>query len=71
MIEADYAKKYANDKYALDVIEDLMIPEYSLSQQYQYTKDIVTDEDGAIRGVSWQATPGLFAYRADIAREGS
>lgn len=69
LIEADYAKKYANDKYALDVIEDLMIPEYSLSQQYQYTKDIVTDEDGAIRGVSWQATPGLFAYRADIARE--
>lgn len=69
LIEADYAKKYANDKYALDVVEDLRIPEYTLSQQYQYTKDIVTDDSGAIRGVSWQATPGLFAYRADIARE--
>lgn len=69
LIEADYAKKYANEKYALDVIKDLGIPAYSLSQQYQYTKDIVTDEKNAIRGVSWQATPGLFAYRADIARD--
>ncbi len=67
LIEADYAKKYANAQYALDVIEDLKIPEYSLSQQYQYTKDIVTDEDGILRAVSWQATPGLFAYRSDIA----
>lgn len=68
LIEADYAKKYANEKYALDVVKDLLIPEYSLNQQYQYTKDIVTDSKNAIRGVSWQATPGLFAYRADIAR---
>jgi hypothetical protein len=69
LIEADYAKKYANDTYALDVINDLGIPEHSLSQQYQYTKDIVTDDSGNLRAVSWQATPGLFAYRTDIADE--
>ncbi|MFA7076155.1 MAG: ABC transporter substrate-binding protein [Candidatus Izemoplasmatales bacterium] len=69
LIEADYAKKYANDTYALDVIEDLKIPEYTLSQQYQYTKDIVTDDSGKLRAVSWQATPGLFAYRTDVAEE--
>ena len=69
LIEADYAMKYANETYALDVINDLGIPEYTLSQQYQYTKDIVTDESGALRAVSWQATPGLFAYRTDIAQE--
>ncbi|HKL61379.1 MAG TPA: carbohydrate ABC transporter substrate-binding protein [Acholeplasma sp.] len=69
LIEADYAKKYANDKYALDVVKDLNIPAYSLNQQYQYTKDIVTDDSGSIRGVSWQATPGLYAFRADIAEE--
>ncbi|MFP4479056.1 MAG: carbohydrate ABC transporter substrate-binding protein [Candidatus Izemoplasmatales bacterium] len=69
LIEADYAKKYANENYALDVINELGIPENSLSQQYQYTKDIVTDDDGVLRAVSWQATPGLFAYRADIAEE--
>ncbi len=69
LIEADYAKKYANEKYALDVEKDLLIPAHTLSQQYEYTKDIVRDEKGIQRAVSWQATPGLFAYRADIARE--
>ena len=69
LIEADYAKKYANDMYALDVVGDLGIPEVTLAQQYQYTKDIVTDEQGVLRAVSWQATPGLFAYRTDIAQQ--
>jgi hypothetical protein len=69
LIEADYAMKYANDAYALDVMEDLGITAAELSEQYQYTKDIVTDESGALRAVSWQATPGLFAYRTDIAEE--
>src|SRR5690554_916743 len=68
LIEADYATKYANDRFALDVHEDLNIRESVFADQYQYTKDIVTDEGGALRAVSWQATPGLFAYRADIAR---
>ena len=69
LIEADYATKYANDLYALDVVNDLKIRESALADQYQYTKDIVTDASGKLRAVSWQATPGLFAYRADIARE--
>lgn len=69
LIEADYATKYANDRYALDVHGDLKIKESVVADMYQYTKDIVTDEDGILRALSWQATPGLFAYRADIARE--
>lgn len=69
LIEADYALKYANDMYALDVVEDLGLTTADLSEQYQYTKDIVTDADGVLRAVSWQATPGLFAYRTDLADE--
>src|SRR5690606_6840953 len=69
LIEADYATKYANDLYAMDVVNELKIKESALADQYQYTKDIVTDKDGVLRAVSWQATPGLFAYRADLARE--
>ena len=34
---------------------------------YQYTKDIVT-VDGKLKAVSWQATPGLYAYRRDLAK---
>lgn len=67
LIEADYAKKYANASYAVDVMGDLGITAAELSEQYQYTKDIVTDDSGVLRAVSWQATPGLFAYRTDLA----
>jgi multiple sugar transport system substrate-binding protein len=35
---------------------------------YQYTKDICT-VDGKLKAVSWQATPGLYAYRRDLAKE--
>lgn len=69
LIEADYAMKYANELFAMDVVGDLGISEATLANQYQYTKDIVTDDSGVLRAVSWQATPGLFAYRTDIAEE--
>ena len=69
LMEADYALKYANSDYTLDVIKDIGLTTADMANQYQYTKDIVTDEDGAIKGSSWQATPGLYAYRRDIALE--
>jgi len=69
LMEADYALKYVDSDYSLDVKKDLGLTDYDLSQQYQYTKDIVTDSTGAQKGVSWQACPGLFAYRRDIAKE--
>lgn len=68
LIEADYASKYTKSDYVLDVIKDVGLSKEDMSQQYQYTKDIVTD-DGVIKGVTWQATPGLFAYRRSIAKD--
>lgn len=67
-IEADYALKYVNSPYTVDVTE-LGITAEDTADMYQYTKDIVTDDSGALKGVSWQATPGLFAYRRSIAEE--
>jgi hypothetical protein len=68
LIEADYALKYVNGPYVKPV-KDLGLTDADLADQYQYTKDIVTDSNGDLEGVSWQATPGLFAYRRDIAKE--
>ena len=68
LVEADYAAKYTKTPYTLDVVADVGLTAEDLSQQYQYTKDIVTF-DGAQKAVSWQATPGLFAYRRSIAKE--
>ena len=38
------------------------------SNAYQYTVDYATI-DGKLKGMCWQATPGCFIYRTDIAEE--
>ncbi len=68
LVEADYALKYVDSDYTMDV-KDLGLTDDDMAQQYQYTKDIVTDSNGAIKGTTWQATPGLFAYRRSIAKD--
>ena len=69
LVEADYALKYVDTDYTLDVKNDIGLTDADLADQYQYTKDIVTDSNGAQKGTTWQATPGLFAYRRSIAKD--
>ena len=68
LIEADYATKYTKSDYTLDLKADIGLTDADLAEQYQYTKDIVT-VDGKLKATSWQATPGLFAYRRDLAQQ--
>ena len=70
LFEADYALKYVNSEYTLDV-KSLGLTDEDLSGMYQYTKDVCTTQDDAklLKGVSWQATPGLYAYRRSIAKD--
>lgn len=68
LVEADYALKYVNSDASMSVA-DLGLTDEDMAEQYQYTKDIVTDSDGVLKGVTWQATPGLFAYRRSIAKD--
>ncbi len=68
LIEADYALKYIDSDYAM-AISDLGITDSDLSKQYQYTKDIVTDSNGVLKGVSWQGCPGVLFYNRAAALE--
>lgn len=68
LLEADYALKYVDTDYTMNVA-DLRITEEDLAEQFQYTKDIVTDSNGNLKGVSWQGCPGLLIYRRDIAKD--
>ncbi|MBR0410926.1 MAG: carbohydrate ABC transporter substrate-binding protein [Eubacterium sp.] len=68
LIEADYALKYVDSDYTMNV-NDLGLTEDDMKDQYKYTQDIVKDSNGAIKGTTWQATPGLFAYRRSIAKD--
>ncbi|MBR1765257.1 MAG: carbohydrate ABC transporter substrate-binding protein [Ruminococcus sp.] len=69
LVEADYALKYVNSDAPLDVIGEVGLTKDDLSQQYKYTQDVMTDSKGTLKGVSWQATPGLFLYNAKYARD--
>ena len=68
LVEADYALKYVDSDYTVDV-KELGLTDEDMADQYQYTKDIVTDSNGVQKGTTWQATPGLFAYRRSIAKD--
>lgn len=68
LVEADYALKYVDTPLTLDIKKDIGLSDADIAQQYQYTKDIMTDSRGALKGVSWQACPGGFVYRRSIAR---
>ena len=68
LIEADYALKYVDSDYTMP-IKDLGITDADLSKQYQYTKDVVTDSNGVLKGLSWQGCPGVLFYNRAAAKE--
>ena len=68
LVEADYALKYVDTPYTLDVVKDIGLTKADLANQFKYTKDIMTDSKGVLKGVSWQACPAGFIYRRSIAK---
>ena len=68
LVEADYARKYTNSDATMN-IADLNGVADATADQYDYTKEVVSDAEGNVKGVSWQACPGLIAYRRSIAKD--
>lgn len=68
LVESDYALKYVDTDFTLDVINDLGISREDIKDQYKYTQDIMTDSKGHLKGLTWQACPGGFIYRRSIAK---
>ncbi len=70
LAEADYIMKYTDpDVSAAAPISSLGITDADIANQYKYTLQAATGSDGEIRGLSYQATPGMFVYRRSIAQE--
>ncbi len=68
LVEADYALKYVDTSYTVPVA-DLGITDADTANQYKYTKDIVTDSKGVLKGLSWQGCPGVMIYSRDVAKD--
>ena len=70
LVEADYALKYVDAEANVAMpLSELGITDADLSKQYQYTKDVVTDANGELRGASWQACSAGLIYNRKIAQE--
>jgi len=68
LVEADYALKYVDSPYTADVMS-FGLTDAELANQFDYTKDIVTDASGVLKGVSWQACSAMLIYNRAIAKE--
>lgn len=65
--EADWILSYINeDKYSAP-LSKLGLADSDFANNYKYTVSIGTDKNGVLKGASWQAAPGGFCYRTDLA----
>lgn len=69
LVEAEYALKYVNTDLCLPISDLGINVDTELSNQFEYTKDVVTDAEGTLKGVSWQGCPGVLIYNRQAARE--
>lgn len=67
-LEVDYVQKYVNSDWVKSVA-DLGITEADYKNMYKYDLDLGTDADGNVRALFWQATPGCYQVRADLAEK--
>lgn len=68
-LEADWILNYINDDTLTAPLEAIGITSSNLASPYPYTVAIGTNEKGVLKGASFQAAPGGFVYRADLAEQ--
>ena len=69
LIEADYALKYVDSEYTLDVKGDIGLTDDDLTGPVPVHQGHRHRRWQVQKGATWQATPGLFAYRRSIAKD--
>jgi hypothetical protein len=73
MVEADWALKYINDDTVTAPLDALGFTDADFADQYAYTQEIGKATSGAnagkMVGTSWQAAPGGWCYRTDLAEK--
>ncbi len=60
---------YVNSDYSLDVREKLGLTDEELEDQFPYTQQMAATDEGVLKAVTWQASPGVFVYRRSIAKD--
>lgn len=69
VLEADWILDYINNDEYTAPLSNLGFSESDFSGCYDYTVSIGTDNNGVLKAASWQATPGGYVYRTDLAEQ--
>lgn len=67
--ESDYVKNWVNTPYWQDLTDNAYNVGSYTSNMWKYVVDAGTDTNGKIKALSWQASPGSFIYRKDMAKQ--
>ena len=65
--DTDWVRNYVESSEFTIPLADLGITAADYADAYGYTIDAGTDNNGVLKAASFQATPGAFFYRADLA----
>ena len=60
---------YVNSDYSLDVREKVGLTDEELEDQFPFAQQMASTDEGILKAVTWQASPGVFVYRRSIAKE--
>lgn len=66
--DADWVRVYIEDDTMMD-LADLNITKADLGDTYDYVVDVATDNNGVLKGASFQACPGAWFYDVNLAKE--
>jgi len=69
VLEADWILEYINNDEYTAPLSNLGFSTSDFDGCYDYTVSIGTNNDGVLKAASWQATPGGYCYRTDLAEE--
>lgn len=69
LVEADWARRYLDNDEVTAPLSDIGLKEEDFSDLYEYTLEVGKDKNGVLKGVAWQAAPGGYAYRTDLAEK--
>ncbi|MBE6854216.1 MAG: carbohydrate ABC transporter substrate-binding protein [Ruminococcus sp.] len=67
--EADWILTYINNDEYSAPLSNLGITEADFADAYAYTVSIAKDNNGVLKGASWQAAAGGYCYRTDLAKD--
>ncbi|MDE6732262.1 MAG: ABC transporter substrate-binding protein [Oscillospiraceae bacterium] len=67
--DMDWVRNYVEDDKMTVPLSTIGITAADMPDAFAYTIGVGTDNNGVLKGASFQATPGAFFYRSDLAKQ--